>query len=104
MFDTLQSWKMTETEKVVALIKEIGCGRLGNWDGCVCSGFEIRDVTVDISCGKGTPQAIRVYSRSMDYSGDAHFRPIADEVRRQIIEQSNRGGDWPIFFGPWKKD
>lgn len=31
MFSAPESWKMSETEKVVAIIKEVECWRLGNW-------------------------------------------------------------------------
>ena len=105
MFNTEQSWKMREPEKVLALIKEIGVSRLGYWDGCCCSHFSIRNVNVSISCGKGGEQAVRVSSRSSDYGDVDHgdpelLRPIMDEVVRQLNEQSGRGGKFAEYFHP----
>ena len=94
----------SEPERVLDLIKEVKVYNLGNWDGCVCCHFSIRNVNVDVACGKGSDQAIRVWSNSMDYMegyGDPHdeaLKPIAEEVRRQVIDGSFRGGDFPIFY------
>jgi hypothetical protein len=82
----------------VALVREIKCWHLGNWDGCCCSQFSIRNVNVDISCGKGGEQAIRVWSNSMDYQDEADLRPIMDEVARQVAEGSGRGGVFAQYF------
>ena len=109
MFTAEESWKMTEPDKVVALIREVECWRLGNWDGCVCSHFSIRNVNVDISCGKGRDQAVWMYSGSLDYwdgvsanDCDAEMlAPIMDEVIRQLAEQSGRGGTFARYFKPW---
>ncbi len=60
MFSASEFSKMSEPEKVVAIIKELECFRLGNWDGCCCSHFSIRNVEVKISCGKGAEQSVRV--------------------------------------------
>lgn len=104
MFTAKESWKMSEPEKVMALIKEIGVWRLGNCDGCMCSHFALRNVTVDISCGKGTDRAVRVYSASGDYDVDHDelLRPIAEEVRQQVENSDNRG-PMPIFFEEWRR-
>lgn len=92
MFTAEQSWKMSETEKVVAIIRDVECWRLGNWDGCCCSDFTIRNVEVDISCGKGGEKAVKVSSRSGDYAEKENLRPILAEVLRQVSEQSSRAG------------
>ena len=93
MFDAPQSWKMTEAEKVVAIVREVECWRLGNWDGCCCSRFSVRDVDIDISCGKdGEQRGVRVSSRSGDYTDVEQLRPIAEEIVRQLAEQSGRAG------------
>jgi hypothetical protein len=104
MFSVEQSWKMSEPEKVLAIIKEVGTWRLANFDGCVCSSFSIRNVEVDISCGKGRDRAVRVYSCSFDYeeNHDELLRPIAEELKRQIEESCHRGLI-PISFKPWKQ-
>jgi hypothetical protein len=105
MFSTEESWKMSEPEMVLAIIKEIGIWRLGNCDGCMCSNFSLRNVNVDISCGKGTDRAVRVYSVSGDYYGehDELLRPIAEEVKRQV-EASDHRGPIPIYFEEWKRE
>lgn len=90
---------MSETQKVVALIKELECWRLGNWDGCCCSRFSIRNVDVDISCGKGREQAVWVSSHSMDYDDKSLLRPIMAEVIRQVTEQSGRARPFAQYIG-----
>lgn len=110
MFDVEQSWKMDEPEKVVAIIKEVGVWRLANWDGCICSRFSIRNVDVDISCGKGSDRGIRIDSPSMDYwnedtaddCDEKLLRPIAEEVKRQIENGGDHRGPIPIFIGKAK--
>lgn len=89
---------MDETEKVVAIIKEVGCSRLGNWDGCCCSHFSIRNVDVEISCGKGREQAVWISSRSQDYDDKELLKPIMAEVIRQVTEQSGRGGAFAQYI------
>ena len=111
MFDTPQSWKMSEPEKIVAIIKEVECWRLGNWGGCCCSHFSIRNVDIDISCGKGREQAVWIGSPSMDYwngvskngNDENLLRPIMEEVVRQLTEQSGRGGTFAQYFHKWEK-
>lgn len=93
MYTAPESWKMTEPEKIVALIKEIELWRLGNWDGCCCSSFSIRNVDVEISCGKGREQAVWISSRSMDYHDRTLLKPVMAEVIRQLTpEQTGRSG------------
>lgn len=109
MFTAKESWKMSEPEKVAALIKEVGCWRLGNWDGCCCSRFSVRNVDVDISCGKGRDQGVWISSASMDYGEIEHgdpelLRPIMSEVVRQLAEQSGRGGKFAEHFHPWTRE
>lgn len=97
-----KSWPVSEPERVAALIREIQCWRLGNWDGCCCSRFSLRNVDVDISCGKGREQAVWVSSPSMDYDGEKDLRPIMDEVVRQLNEQSGRLPQFAQYFKEWK--
>ncbi len=99
----------SEPERVLDLIKDVKVFNLGHWDGCVCCHFSIRNVNVDISCGKGRDQAVRVWSNSMDYMEgygdgphDKILKPIAEEVRRQVMEGSSRGGNFPISYQEWK--
>ena len=99
MFDVKESCKMSETEKVVTIIKEVQCWRLGNWDGCVCSNFSIRNVDIEISCGKSAAeQAVKISSRSMDYLEESALRPIADEVFAQVTEQANRSRPFKVII------
>lgn len=102
LFTAEESWQMSEPEKVVAIIKECGLWMLGNWDGCCCSNFKIRNVEIDISCGKGRDQGIWVSSYSMDYDDKSLLRQIADEVLRQLRESSNRVDRWAVHFEPYK--
>jgi hypothetical protein len=101
-FSAEQSWKMSEPEKVVALIVEVRCWRLGNWDGCCCSRFSVRNVDVDISCGKGREQAVWICSSSMDYDDKSLLKPIMKEVIKQLKESSGRGGSFKQYFDKWK--
>jgi hypothetical protein len=89
MFTVEESWKMSEPEKVLALIRELGCWRLGNRDGCCCCNFSIRNVDVRISCGKGGEQGVWVGSGSTDYNADL-LKPIMEEVVRQCDEECAR--------------
>jgi len=103
VYDVEQSWKMNEPEKVLAIIKEVGLWRLGNWDGCCCSHFSLRNVDVDISCGKGREQAVWVSSSSGDYEDKELLRPIMAEVIKQVSDQSGRGGSFAQYFDEWKR-
>lgn len=105
MFTAEESWKMSEPEMVTAIIKEIGIWRLGHCDGCMCCSFALRNVNIDVHCGKGQERAVRVYSSSGDYSDnhDEMLKPIAEEVQRQVKAADARG-DAPIFYGPWRRD
>ena len=97
---------MQEPEKVLAIIKELGIWRLGNCDGCMCSSFSLRNVHVDISCGKGPDRAVRVYSHSGDYESgdhDALLRPIAEEVKRQLEESGDGRGPAQIYYEEWRR-
>ena len=96
----------SEPELVLDLVKEVGAARLGNFDGCVCSRFEVRNVHVDICCGKGRDRGIYIWSHSMDYLEEDHeemLRPIAEEVARQVQKADERG-PLPIKFHEWKKE
>jgi hypothetical protein len=101
-FTVKESWRMTEPEMVVAIIREIGCWRLGNWCGCCCSRFSVRNVDVDISCGKGREQAVWISSQSMDYEDKELLKPIMAEVIRQVTEQSGRSGSFVEYFDAWR--
>lgn len=104
IFSAVQSWKMIETEKVVALIRSVECWRLGNWDGCCCSNFSVRNVDIDISCGKGREQAVWVSSHSYEYHNKENLRPIMDEVIRQIDSKSGRIGEFARYYHEWKQN
>lgn len=82
-----------EPEIVARIIREVGCDTLGNWDGCCCSSFSIRNVDVEIRCGKGGDEhAVYVHSVSMDYDDKELLRLIAAEVAKQVDEKSGRAG------------
>jgi hypothetical protein len=108
IFTAEESWQMSEPEKVLAIIKEMEIWRLGNWDGCCCCQFNIRNVSVDISCGKGRKQGVWINGGELDYGPGALpeklLRPVADEVVRQLTEMTSRSGDWPVHFREWDRE
>jgi hypothetical protein len=90
-------WGKTEPQRVTDLIREVGLHRLGNLDGCICCNFSIRNVDVEISCGKGGERGIKVSSASMDYeNGTSELKTIADEVHRQALLLEDGRGPLPI--------
>lgn len=103
LYDNKELWRMSEPNRVVAIIQDVGLWNLGNWDGCCCSHFSIRNVDIDISCGKGREQAVWVSSRSMDYDEPLLLEPIMKEVVYQLERDSNRGGTFAEYYVPWKK-
>lgn len=106
MFDAQESWNMDEPEKVLALVKEVKVWRLSNAAGCICGGFEIRNVHVDICCGKGRDRAVYVWSHSLDYpeeDAEKMLGPIGKEVAQQV-EASDLRGPIPIRLHEWRKD
>lgn len=105
MFTAKQSWKMIEPNKVIALIRELEVWRLGNCDGCMCCRFSLRNVDIDVDCGKGSERGVTISSPSLDYydgvsengSDTRMLRPIAEEVARQVEESDGRG-PCPVRF------
>lgn len=97
MYTVEESWRMSEVEKVVAIIKEVGVWRLGNFDGCCCCKFGLRNVDISVSCGKGGSRGVTVSSDSLDYYETASgvgpdvLRPIAEEAARQVENSDGRG-------------
>lgn len=110
MYTREEGWKMSEPEKVLAIIKELGVWVLGNWDGCCCSKFSIRNVDVDIACGKGRNQGVYVSSDSMDYLNqdlimdEDLLRPIAEEVAKQCDEHAWRSKKFEYHIRAWDKE
>lgn len=98
VLNKFQDVKMSEVDKVVYLIKEIGCHRLGHWDGCCCSHFSIRNVNVAISCGKAGEQSVKVSSRDMEYRDLDTLKPVMQEVINQVTKNSGRGGVWAQYI------
>lgn len=94
---------MDECDTVLALVKSLGIWRLGNLDGCCCSRFSLRNVDVDIACGKGRKRGVYVSSASMDYDDPELLRPIAEEVRQQLEECDHRGPA-PIHLREWSRE
>ena len=94
-----------ENELVLDLIKEVGIHRLCDLDGCICSGFTVRNVTVDIACGKGRGRGIWVYSNSMDYDmNEGWLEPILAEVLRQAEALGDGRGPFKTYLRPWKRE
>lgn len=93
-------------QAALALIRDVGVWKLGDFDGCLCGHFVVKGVEVDIACRKssgshGRTTMLRVHSESLDASIE-ELVPIADEVRRQIGE----GDGTPIAtrYCDWLKD
>ena len=107
-------WMAKSASDVVDLIREVGIYRLGTLEGCPCTSFEVRDVHVDVSCHKSSDHSVRVWSNHCDYSDenykrvDAAFRPIADEVLRQVDAYYDAGGEYAasyaVRFCSWEDD
>ena len=82
--------------KAVSIIKQIGVGDLGYYDGCICAHFHVSGVSVDVSCRKSSgakPEGfwgimLRVYSRHMDCDPSG-LRDVAVEVARQLRESES---------------
>lgn len=87
---------MNQTDRVVELIRTVGVRELGLLDGCICCRFSVRNVEVDISCGKGADREIIVGSRSLLYEDDAELRPVLEEVERQAIALNDRRGPFKL--------
>lgn len=104
VFTAEESWEMSEPDMILSLIQQVGVWRLSNSDGCMCGGFTLRNVKVDIACGKGRKRAIWVSSNSMDYTkNDETLRPIADEVARQVEDGDGRG-KMAIHLREWSRE
>jgi hypothetical protein len=100
-------WNTPEHQRVVEVISDAEVARLANFDGCICSRFSVRNVDIEIGCGKGGKRGVFISSPSLDYwDGESAddcdpelLRPIAEEIVRQLA-----GGDWdgrgplPIFY------
>ena len=93
-------YKLSEPERVVKIIKEVGCSELGNSDdGCCCSDFEIRNVKVRIACGKSDlPQGVWVWSDCDDYDDKDLLMPIMREVVKQCVDEACRGDNFAEFI------
>jgi hypothetical protein len=99
-FDYSTEWSKSEPQRVMDVIREVGVHRLANLDGCICSDFSIRNVEVEIRCGKSSaPRGIRVSSQWREYmSGAVELRVIADEVVRQLIKLYDGRGPLPVII------
>ncbi len=104
-------WGLKLSEGVVELIREVGAYRLGGYDGCPCTSFEVQSVSVHVSCHK-SDYSVRVHSHNVDYCDEKYaldtrlLQPIADEVLRQVAE--GRGIEYademPIKFQTWEQE
>lgn len=80
--------RLSEPERVAYLIREIGPGYLGHFDGCICSRFSIRYVDVEISCGSNGERGVWVGS---DYQSPEDFAPIMEALREAMTGKDLRG-------------
>lgn len=71
------------------VIRDVGVGGLGGFDGCLCTSFAVQGIEVDVSCRKSSGSAghfgytLRVHSRHMDATG-AYLEAVAREVAGQL--------------------
>lgn len=94
-----------DIQQVLDILKEMTIYRLSLCDGCMCGGFELRGITVQISCGKGGRRAVWV---SPDHNGDFEdedplLTPILKEVISQVMEADGRG-EMSGFLHPWNRE
>lgn len=75
-------------ETPAELIREVGIGRLCNFDGCTCSHFSVRSVNVDISCRKGRDgPLVHAWSSSPDFHDNQEaLQAVVEEVVDQLEE------------------
>lgn len=94
-----------ENMRTAALIKDVGVESLGDFSECTCCDFKVRNVEVDISCGKGRERGLWISSPSLYYYGEdpSLLKPIAEEVARQV-EHSDGRGPLPIHFHAWERE
>lgn len=107
-FDYTLDWGKSEPQRLLNLIREIGIHRLAAFDGCLCGSFEIRNVEIDISCGKGRDRGIWISSRSLAYppsEGDLKqiLYEVGKEVQRQIIALNDGRGPITVHYRQWCK-
>lgn len=76
----MSEWIDREVGLVVDLIRQVGVSMLCSRDGCTCGGFAVRNIEVEISCGKGEDRGVRVFSKHFDYEGlQDRLLPVARE-------------------------
>jgi hypothetical protein len=91
MFPVEQSWKMSETQKVLEIVQELRIWRLGDLDGCCCCSFQIRNFSIETYCGKGLlSRGVKVSSRAFGFTKE-DLLPVAVEVQKQLEECDGRG-------------
>jgi len=101
---------MDEADAIVKIIRDVGVGGLGGFDGCCCCGFSIRGVGVDVSCRKGSNMdtiftdfygiGVRVHSNHMDVGPE-----ILQAVAREVVSQlSDRGNAIMVRYCSYKQD
>ena len=100
-------WKNPDIDHVLGLIKDQSIYQFSATDGCMCGGFELKEIHVDISCGKGLPRVVRVWSNSGDYGYEEEqevlFKDIEEEVRRQVMEADGRG-EMKLIYHKWSQE
>jgi len=80
------------------LLERVGLYSLISNDGCACGHFNVQGVAVDISCGRGSEPAIRVY-RTLDLTG-VDLQIFAAAVKAHVDEAYGR--DLPIILGTYQ--
>jgi hypothetical protein len=105
-FDYTLDWHKPEPQIVLEIIQAVGIHRLANFDGCLCGRFSLRNVDIDICCGKGRQRALWISSKSGDYDDNAQkkLRPIAEEVVRQVQDLNDGRGEMPTRFDAWSRE
>lgn len=101
---------MAGYETAADLIREIGIGRLGGFDGCKCTSFAVRGVEVEVGCRKSSGMdsvfpdffgiGLRITSGHMD-NGPDELQAVAREVVEQLRDE---GYAIKVRYSTYKQD
>jgi hypothetical protein len=100
-------------KSVCEIIENVGLFSLSGYDGCVCGGFAIQGIHVDISCRKSGAStthdapnfygtSLRVYSKSLS-AMTQELKAVAELVSKQIRD-SNEWTAIKVRFCSWDDD
>lgn len=107
------AWGKRVVDGAIELVREIGIYGLGGNDGCPCTDFAVRNISVHVSCHK-SEQTVRIYSHHADFDDGSYrtdtalFEPLAEEVLRQVDAYYGAGGEYAagfkVLYRSWEDD